>query len=126
MALDFQQFEVMFRGLAEHSDPKTQLPGALEVCENVVFTKANQVAKRRGFALIPVSSDIEGNPIDPNNVFVNIGRVGGELLLIGYDQAFALGIRGQNFGSGRLVSRGPTTRGNVTVLSIATASISSR
>ena len=124
MPLAFQPFEVIFRGLGEHSDPKTQLPGTLEVCENAVFTKRGRISKRRGYGLVPVDDDIEGNAIDPSNLLVNAASLHGELVVFGYDVLFGLASRTTAFGSGRLVPKGPTFRGNVEVLHVATASLS--
>lgn len=124
MALQFQPFEVIFRGLGEHDDPKTQLPGTLETCENAVFDKRGRIAKRRGYGLVSVDEDIEGDAIDPNNLLVNAASIHGELVVFGYDVLYGLASRTTAFGSGRLVSKGPTFRGNVEVLHVATASLS--
>lgn len=125
MALTFQPFEIVFRGLAEHDDPKTQLPGVLETCENAVFTKRGSISKRRGYGLVSVDEDIEGDAIDPSNLLVNAASLHGELVVFGYDVLFGLVSRTTAFGSGRLVPKGPTFRGNVEVLHVATASLSS-
>lgn len=123
MALVFQPFEVIFRGLGEHSDPKTQLPGTLETCKDAVFDKRGRIAKRRGFGLVPVLEDIEGDAIDPSNLLVNAASIHGELVVFGYDVLFGLVSRTTAFGSGRLVPKGPTFRGNVEVLHVATAGL---
>lgn len=123
--LAFQPFEVVFRGLAEHTDVKTQIPGALDVCENAVFHKLGRISKRRGYGLVPVDEDIEGEPIDPRNLFLNGASVHGELVVVGYDRLFSLASRVVAFGSGRLVPKGPTFRGNVRVFTLSTGSLSS-
>lgn len=123
--LDFQSFEVRFAGLAEHTDPKTQIAGALDVCENAVFTKLGRISKRYGYGLVPVLEDIEGEDIDPRNLFVNGASVHGELVVVGYDRLFSLVSRVVAFGSGHLVPKGPTFRGNVRVFTLSTGSLSS-
>lgn len=124
MPLVFQPFEIIFLGLGEHSDPKTQLPGVLETCENAVFPKARRIAKRSGYSLVPISEDIEGATIDPRNLFVNAASIHGELVVFGYDVVYGLVDRLVSFGSGRLVSRGPMVRGNGRVLNVSTAPLS--
>ncbi|MCA9656354.1 MAG: hypothetical protein KC501_40990 [Myxococcales bacterium] len=121
MALQFMPIEVIFRGVGEHSDPKTQIPGELESCENAVFTKRGRIAKRRGYQLVPVATDVEGDDIDPHNLFLAAGQIHRELVVIGYDTCWSLVARETAFGSGHLVARGPTFRGNVHVQHVATA-----
>lgn len=123
-SLDFRPFEVRFAGLAQHDDPKTQLPGALETCDNAVFTEKGAIGKRYGMHVVPVVEDIEGDAIDPANLLCNAASIHGELLVIGYDEAYALASRLVDIGSGRFAPRGPTFRGNVRVFNISTSTLS--
>lgn len=125
MGLAFQAFEVLFRGLTEHDDVKTQIAGGLDVCENAVFWKKGRISKRKGYGLVPVLEDLEGDPLDPHNLFVNGASCHGELVVVGYDRLYSLAARVITFGSGRLVPKGPTFRGNVRVFTISTGSLSS-
>lgn len=124
MALNFAPFEVIFSGLAEHTDPKTQIPGELLTCRNAVFTKRNRISKRRGYQIVPVLEDVDGKAVDPSNLFLNAAALHGELVVFGYDTLFGVGARVTAFGSGYLVPRGPTFRGNVAVLNVSTARLS--
>lgn len=121
MALEFRPVEVIFRGLGEHSDPKTQIAGELSTCENAVFTKAGRVSKRRGYQLVPVDEDIEGGAVDPYNLLLNAAALHGEAVVFGYDTLYSLVVRTGPFGSGYLARRGPTFRGNVAVFTVAVA-----
>ncbi|MEM9462129.1 MAG: hypothetical protein AAGF11_48685 [Myxococcota bacterium] len=121
MKLEFVPIEVIFRGLGEHDDPKTQIAGELTECDNAVFVKRGRVSKRRGYRLIPVVQDVEGNAIDPYNLMVGAVTIHRELLLFGYDTLYSLVAHVNDLGSGRLVQRGPTFRGNVAVRQVSTA-----
>jgi hypothetical protein len=71
-----------------------------------------------------VADDIEGDTIDPANLFLSAAALHGELVVFGYDTLFALAARTTAFGRGYLVPRGPTFRGNVAVMNVSTARLS--
>jgi hypothetical protein len=121
MALDFQKMPVVFRGLSQHKNPRTEVPGALRSCQNAVFPKEGRIDKRRGYRLVDSSVDVHGNPIDPANLYVNVTHFRDQLVVVGYDVLFSLAGTGGSVFDADIVRRGPTLRGNVHVTSIATA-----
>jgi hypothetical protein len=121
MPLEFQKMPIVLRGLSEHQNPKTEVPGALRSCENAVFPKAGRIDKRRGYRLVSSSTDTHGEDIDPRNLYVNVAHFRDQLVIVGYDTVLSLVGTGSSVFGADLVRRGPTLRGNVHVTQIVTA-----
>jgi hypothetical protein len=119
--LDFQKMPVVLRGLSQHENPKTEVPGALRTCENAVFPKAGRIDKRRGYRLVNTDEDTHGTDIDPRLLFVNVAHFRDQLVLVGYDRVYSLVGTDSRVFAADLVRRGPTLRGNVHVTQIVTA-----
>lgn len=124
MPLAFQKFDITLGTLAEGESAKNTLPGTLATCQNATFPKAGRIDKRRGYALVDVGSTVDGNAIDPSNLFLNCAVAHGELLVFGVDMLYGLADRDSNLGDGALAPRGPTLRGAAEVLHVVTAQLS--
>jgi hypothetical protein len=120
MALEFQPIAVVFdEGLAEKSDSRSMVPGALRRAVNVEFDKAGRLNKRRGYRRV-VLDEIIGLTVESVHVAVFAWR--GELLLHGETSLYA--VHNIAAGSGAIVARGRVCRGNGDTVHIIAANIS--
>lgn len=123
MTVRWQKVEVQLEGLDEKTDRRSVAPGRLVRADNVVFERPGRLSKRRGYRAVPMADDVDGDEIAPSNLFQRVAEVGGELVLFGYDEAFALLARA-GFDGAALVRRGPMPRGTMTVHHVSTAALS--
>lgn len=122
--ITFTKFDVVLGTIDEGTSGKRTIPGVLARCENATFPKGGRIDKRLGLAIVDTVAEADGTAIDPSNIFHNSVVAHGELLLIGHDSVYGLVDREGGVSGGALVRRGPTLRGNVEVIHVATAQIS--
>ena len=115
MALEFQKMPIVFKGLSEHENPKTEIPGQLRRCENAIFPKSGRIDKRRGYLILDLLEDTDGEIIDPYNLFCNVANYQDQLIVVGYDTLYTVASRTQSVVNADLIRRGPTLRGNIHV-----------
>lgn len=119
-----EQIEVEFLGTDQKKDSRKLPPGGLTLAENVVFQKTGRINKRRGYSRIGVVEDVNGIPIQPGNVFVNVGTRADELVLFGIEWLYAVTSRTSAMDNDTaIVRRGPIARVSVRAQAIAVASL---
>lgn len=121
MPLQHQNAEIiLFHGLDQKRDPKGSVPGSLESAVNVEFEKQHALNKRRGYAKITMTTEALG--LTPEETFVGVATYEDELVVFGYDKAYAVASRtGALPASRAIVQRGPYPRGNIRAQDVVAA-----
>jgi hypothetical protein len=116
--------ELEFIGTDQKKDSRKLPPGGLTIAENVVFDKTGRIDKRRGYGRHEVVEDVNGIPIQPGNVFTNVGTRADELVVFGVEWLYAVTSRTSAMDNATgLVRRGPIARMNIRSQAIAVAPI---
>lgn len=123
--LEFQNVEIIFRGLAQKDGEKTRPADMLTKAINVAFDRGGVLNKRRGYKFVPVSAAI--NVFDDDAVMISCATRRDELVVFTYDYVIALGSQDAALrGADAFVYRGPNNRGNGRLQYVGTSRISSQ
>jgi len=84
-------------------------PNVLEINTNGDHDRAGYLVKARGFTRIPLTTTTHGDT--PESVFVSLGVMAGELLVVGRNNAYAVAAPAASIDGATLVLRGPSMVG---------------
>lgn len=119
MSVQWQAVEVALQGLDQRTDRASVAVGRLVVCENVSF-EAGRLDKRRGYRRLQMVDDVEGDAIDPGNLWCGVATVDDELVIFGLDRMYSCGSPDDAIDGAGLIDRGPLGRCTLTVHHVAT------
>lgn len=121
--LQFQTIEIPFGSLDQKTADLVRNPGSLERAVNVEYDKQGRLNKRRGYQFVPLDNAV--GLFDDDSVFIHLGKLRNELLVISYDHVLSLVSKDElvsaTTGTATLAYRGPNNRGNGRLHYVSTA-----
>lgn len=112
--LQFQTIEIPFGALDQKTADLVRSPGQLERAVNVEYDKQGRLNKRRGYQFVPLDNAV--GMFDDDAVFIHLGKLRNELVVISYDHVLSLISKDEavsaTSGTATLAYRGPNNRGN--------------
>lgn len=120
--LQWQTIELEVEGLSQKHDDRKLPAGRLSVCQNMEFDTIGRLEKRRGYRKVGLTSTSSSHTAD--SLFIELGQLNDELLLIGYNYVWSLASADSlAHRTASITRRGPTLRGNMRRHDVASGSV---